>query len=88
MLPGMQKWSYSLSELSKLTRHNSSCFYSITFTLHHNIMLSKETEFKGDSTFTSHIAGCQVHAIGNVTRPLFTDQVTYSQANIWDIIVL
>ena len=71
--PAFKKGSYSLSKLSSLTNHNSSCFQTITFILHQAIGLCegyRETKFQGGTTFTSQVTGCQVHAIEKAIRPL------------------
>ena len=77
--PVCEKVSYSLSKLSSLTNHNPSCFQTITFKLHQAIVLcleSKGTKLQGDTTFTSRVMDCQVHAIEKAIRPLFADRVT------------
>ena len=78
--PVCEKGSYSLSKLSSLTNHNSSCFHPITIIVHQSIVLCQGYEgnkLQGDTTFTSQVTGCQVHAIEKAIRPLFTYRVTF-----------
>ena len=38
-------------------------------------------EFQDGTLITTEVMGCQVHAIGKATRPLFADPVTFLMLN-------
>jgi len=37
-----------------------------------------EEKYQGDTTFTSQVTGCTVHATEKAIRPLFANKVTYT----------
>ena len=63
-----KKGSYSLSKLSRLTNHVFNLSPHITPS-HSAILGYKGTTFQGDTTLTSQVTGCQVHAIEKAIRP-------------------
>ena len=51
-------------------------FHPITFQAIY-VMGIRGPKFQDDTTFTSHVIGCQVHEIEKGIRPVFTDRVTF-----------